>query len=724
MKYKLRHKLSSPEGYDSSSLFEFCVNKLVQKMNDLKYPMDLENGEEAYKNHTQWASLIFGSGNNINNLYLSKVKSDFSSYFINKGNKYKWNFKKILEEHPNFFLIEDTNSESIFFNEMFKAIEHEINESKKDAQKNTYQVSSIQILKLENGEKIYAATLNIENDEEPKLVEDLPITVSVGRHSFETKVLDYDKIENRLYFHLDTDILSPTDNIFIKADASWILGKIKDRLKENLVAENRTGALISRFINGQTNPKKIDIDLSTIKPAISSFDESQLEAYYHVLNHDISIIWGPPGTGKSHTLAGIIDTFYKKKEKTLVICIANVAVDSITLKVIELLQKQNMNIGQGEILRIGYIRDKKLLETEYLFPDNIRTKSIRKRILEIDSKLQNTNQGKDLSLRKERQDLRDELEKEVNTLIKNSIITFTTASKFFVDEVLNNKEYDNLIIDEASMISIPHFLALGFKIKKRIIISGDFRQLGPVALSQSEASMKWLHRDIFEFCGINHKNSIIEHKALKQLFIQRRSNELICNLINKPFYQGNLKTDTKFVNDNIVHVNPFKGKIIVYKELKKENKVEFTKKGSRVNRCSANEVLKILDEYSNHELNNSIGIITPYRGQVNLIQDLIHKRNYSSRFKTLLKVGTIHAFQGSEYDLIIFDTVDSIDEKIGKLYQFEMGKRLVNVALSRAKYKLIICGDIDVFIEGKGYNNIDPTLKNIFMTLKKYKIEE
>jgi superfamily I DNA and/or RNA helicase len=693
-------------------------------MNDLRYPIDLENGENAFKNHIQWANLIFGLGNDTNKEYLSKVKSDFGLYLINKGNKYKWNFERILEEHPNLFLLENKNREFGYFNEMFLALEHEIIESKKDTRKNTILISSLQRLKLASGEKIYVAFLDIEDDDDPKLVEDLPITIRVGGLSFETKVLDYDKLASSLYFDLDKDISKYYGNISVQTDASWMLLKIKERLEVAQVEENTPGELISRFIKGQTNPKIVDELGSSINTAISSLDESQCEAYNHALHNDISIIWGPPGTGKSHTLASIIDTFYKKKEKTMVVCIANVAVDAITKKVIELIQEQKLYIAQGEILRIGYTKEQKLLKTEYLFPDNITTKLIRERILEIDSKLQNTKKGQDLDLKKERQNLRDILKDEVNTLIKNSIITFSTASKFFVDNILNNKDFDNLIIDEASMVSIPHFLALGLKIKKRIIIAGDFRQLGPVVLSQSEASKKWLHRDIFEFSGINSKNSVIEHNALKQLLIQRRSHELICNLINKPFYQGKLKSKSIYTNDKIVHVEPFKDQIVVYKALKIGNRVEFTKKGSRFNRHSALEVLNIIDNYATYDMNNSIGIITPYRGQVKLLQELINERKYSNKFKDNLKVGTIHSFQGSECDLIIWDTVDSIDENIGKLFRFEMGKRLVNVALSRAKYKLIVCGDLDVFIQGKGYNNIDGSLNNIFRTIKNYEIKK
>jgi superfamily I DNA and/or RNA helicase len=686
--------------------------------------MNLIEGNDAMKNHNQWTNLIFGSGNNTNQQYLSKVKSDFGSYFINRGNKYRWDFERIFDEHPNFFKIEHSEKSTDQYAEMFQALDHEIIESKRDTRKNTYRVLNIDRIKLTNGDMIYVAKLDIEEDEDPKLVEDLPITIRIGGRTFDTKVLDYEKVFDNIYFQLEQNLSKFYGNIYVQADTSWILEKIKERLQTSQTADS-IGTPISKFLKNKVYPELIPDYIDANNKATSTLDESQLIAYNFSNKYDISIIWGPPGTGKSYTLASIINSFFKKSEKTIVTCIANVAVDSITIKLIDLIAKQGLSVQQGEILRIGYTRDKKLLETEYLFPDNESTKKIRARILQIDDKLQNTDRGQGLELKKERQDLREKLKNEINTLIQNSKVTFATASKFFVDNTLNNREYDNLIIDEASMVSIPHFIALGLTIKKRIIITGDFRQLGPVVLSQSEVSKKWLHRDIFEFSGINPKETIIDHPSMKQLLIQRRSHESICNLINKPFYQGKLKSDTKFDNDKIVHIKPFKGKIIVYKRLSINNKVEFTNKGSRLNRNSANEVLKLLDTYSQYEfLNNTIGIVTPYRGQVKLIQELLVQRKYSNKFRELIKVGTIHAFQGSECDLIIFDTVDSMSENIGRLYRFDIGRRLVNVALSRAKYKLIVCGDLEVFTSGRGYNNVNLSLNTIFITLKNFQTNE
>src|SRR5690606_379302 len=130
----------------------------------------------------------------------------------------------------------------------------------------------------------------------------------------------------------------------------------------------------------------------------NQLDESQLEAFQFSISHNISLIWGPPGTGKSHTLAHIIDYFFKESEKTLVTCIANIAVDSLVLKLVDVIDQQGIKVEPGQILRAGHTRDRKLLKTEYLFPENESTKNIRESILRLDAALKNVKHGKNLEL--------------------------------------------------------------------------------------------------------------------------------------------------------------------------------------------------------------------------------------------------------------------------------------------------------------------------------------
>src|SRR5690606_35404515 len=123
-------------------------------------------------------NIIFGSGNDVNKEYLSKVKSNFGTYFINEGYKYGWNFEKIYEEHPSFFqgdqiISGKKNKEGNMpeFTEMYEAIDHEIAASKEDARANIIPIISLEKIKLQNGTRVYVVKLDIQQDEDPKLVE-------------------------------------------------------------------------------------------------------------------------------------------------------------------------------------------------------------------------------------------------------------------------------------------------------------------------------------------------------------------------------------------------------------------------------------------------------------------------------------------------------------------------------------------------------------------------
>jgi superfamily I DNA and/or RNA helicase len=113
----------------------------------------------------------------------------------------------------------------------------------------------------------------------------------------------------------------------------------------------------------------------------------------------------------------------------------------------------------------------------------------------------------------------------------------------------------------------------------------------------------------------------------------------------------------------------------------------------------------------------NIGVVTPYRGQVAVIKRLLEARGISLPNRNRVTIGTIHAFQGSESDVFIWDLVDTRDDTIGRLYHSDSGERLGNVAVSRAKGKLVVVGDENAFFEAKGSEKIGKKLKSVFVGL-------
>ena len=135
--------------------------------------------------------------------------------------------------------------------------------------------------------------------------------------------------------------------------------------------------------------------------------------------------------------------------------------------------------------------------------------------------------------------------------------------------------------------------------------------------------------------------------------------------------------------------------------------------------------MHLLDIYNeNEEETFSIGVITPYTGQVSLLKSLFSKREYNTDFQDRVKIGTVHTFQGSECDVIIFDMVDCLKfEKgknvyPGKIYAGEQGEQLLNVAISRARHKLIVICDPEYLANPPG-GKISGKSLSIFNTILK-----
>jgi superfamily I DNA and/or RNA helicase len=267
------------------------------------------------------------------------------------------------------------------------------------------------------------------------------------------------------------------------------------------------------------------------------------------------------------------------------------------------------------------------------------------------------------------------------------------------------------------MLAMPQLIALARNVTKRIILVGDFQQLSPITV----AGIPVLKNNVFKLCGIdiNHTN----HPALHPLLNQRRSNPKLVEIINKPFYGGHLMTDNPKYN-SIVARPPYSECVVGMCSVT-EGMVRFTKGGTRQNFANSEAVMHLLDLYNEHEEDTfSIGVITPYTGQVSLLKALFSKREYSTDFQDRVKIGTVHTFQGSECDVIIFDMVDSSKfektEKVypGKLYGGEQGEQLLNVAISRARHKLIVVCDPE-YLDSPPGDSITPKSLSIFNTLLK-----
>lgn len=675
-----------PKNNTPLCLFEYSVRKVIALgMMDMPNP------------HQIWANRIFDYERNslVRVELMSKVKREYSAYF-DKNFHYKFLEDKIRSNFPYLFGIKE---DSDLFNRMLKALDAEYQEQKNPRNRKTFRVSSCDLLSSQDNQYIYKAQLVVDDGDDPHFSEGMPVDIRTEDAYYSCEVIEFDYANAILFF-------SSSRLVFISGDTRVIsdatmntmaLMKLLQATSEHSILESRP---LHKFLNHTTQ------NLNTLSfsayPAyldeLLSKDESQMKAFHAALAHDITFIWGPPGTGKSYTLSAIIMALHKMEgERTAVCCLSNVAVDQLLLKVVDIIEEREPTMPRGQFYRAGRTQDSTLLATDFLFPDDDVALRLRQLITLFNNKIekyrkQNLQYSDEaIKIKTKLKDTREKLKDHTDFLISQVRVVFSTIANFIINPRLKDSTFDNLIIDEASMLAQPQLIALARNVTKRIILVGDFQQLSPITV----AGVPILRDSVFKLCGIDidHTN----HPALHQLLNQRRSNPRLVDIINHSFYANRLNAVNNRYNP-IVARAPYSECAIGMKSVT-DGKVRFTKGGTRQNVANADAVMELIDEYSrDQEATFSIGIITPYTGQVALLKARFIEKQYNIDFQERVKIGTVHTFQGSECDVIIFDMVDCSEfEKgnayFGKIYAGEQGEQLLNVAISRARHKLIVVCD-------------------------------
>ena len=707
----MRH-FKIPSNREPLALFEYSVQMVVSlgMMNDAN-------------THQVWANHIFKHEPKafVRSELMSIVKHAFPAYFSEEL-QYKFIEEKIRANFPEFFDVEDDLD---LFERMQKALEAECIEQKNPRNRKIYRVSSCTNISTQDKQYVYKAQLIVEEGDDPHFSEGMPVDFRTPDTYYACEVVEYDYANALLFFSTTRQIYSTFDSRIV-SDATMntvALMKLLQEISEQTIEE---AFPLNKFLNNTTKNIKY-VTHGNYPEYLDSLlveDISQQKAFKAALDNDITFIWGPPGTGKSYTLATIIMALHKLEgERTAVCCLSNVAVDQLVNKVVDIIEVHEPQMPRGEFYRAGRTQDEKLLATDFLFPDDSVARSLRLKIKLLNNKidvfkkhnLQYSDEA--IKIKAKLKDARELLKEHTDYLISQVKVVFSTISNFVINSRLKNGEFDNLIVDEASMLAVPQLIALASRVTKRIILVGDFQQLSPITV----AGVPILRNSVFKLCGIDIRHT--DHPALHQLLNQRRSNPKIVDIINHSFYADRLKAVNK--KHNPIVARPPYSECVIGMKCVEDGAVRFTKGGTRQNTANAEAVINLIDIYSqDEEATFSIGIITPYTGQVSLLKARFIDRAYSLDFQERVKIGTVHTFQGSECDVIIFDMVDcSKFEKgkkpyFGKIYAGEQGEQLLNVAISRARHKLIVVCDPDYLVTSPGGVISDKSI-TIFNTLLK-----
>lgn len=492
-----------------------------------------------------------------------------------------------------------------------------------------------------------------------------------------------------------------------------------------------------------------------------ALNDSQRSAVQLCLDANLAFIWGPPGTGKTTTLAHIVDELMGNGLRLLVLSTTNAAVDQALEKIVrepamaaQLEKGKVVRIGRSEASTFGaalrdvvsrlhaahqedldrYLArrpevqaargkclkaleglvgaDDPLQQSLFGGADETRapvdldgiftilmratmgglpSRELAGLIRRREARLERLHKILDARIAETKKALRG---KELGVVERAGLVLSTLTNAYF-SPLLSKQRFDVVIVEEASMAVLPALFYAACLGRDKTVMVGDPCQLPSIVQSDAPYVYKVMGRNIFEVTVPEPLSS----PFVALLDVQYRMHPVIGALVSDSFYGGKLKHAADMGECSaIAGLEPYAGAPLVVLDTAGQSVCRQSPKGqSRLNDKTAEACVDLaLRAVSSGA--QSVAIITPYADQARAIRALLKEQAEGDE---RIECSTVHRFQGRERDVVILDTVDAEPMRPGVLLS-ERGphtsaQKLINVAISRARGKLVIVADVEYF---------------------------
>lgn len=445
-------------------------------------------------------------------------------------------------------------------------------------------------------------------------------------------------------------------------------------------------------------------------PDVAGLNEAQAHAVRTACTRRVTFIFGPPGTGKSETVAVLARELVRAGRSALIVAMTNQAADVAASRIAGHLL-EDPRLDQGLVQRPGYPGPElRARWGDRLVPDQLverlraerHAAELELRALSMRAASLGTLQAlvtpiADARLSECIGRITDRAASRAQTLHElvrrplprgavDAQVVVTTIHQLILNRELASMTWDTVIVDEGSQVPRPHALIAASHAHCAAVIVGDPKQLGPTISSSDPEVRRLLGTDLFRASGVLTSGS----PALVQLCVQHRMAPAICRLVSELWYGGALVCAPEVMIRPPSRIQAALGSLLWVDTGAWAPRVARAG-GSRVNAAHAGLVREVVDDLLRRglvEAETSILVMSPYRAQVGELEGRL--RNTPHR------ATTAHGAQGDESPIAFVDLCDAVGLPPGHFMRSEsiddVGVRLLTVAASRARECLIVAG--------------------------------